>query len=787
MNVNKISIFLVLLIALSSCSTRKYLNPGDVLLKSNKIEVLGDKPIESKIRISEQLSILYRQKPNRNWLLLIPREYLHYYVQTRKNKDSWFIKSLAKPSETPALLDTALCNLTQQNITNYLYNQGYFYARCAYNISIKRQYATVTYLVNPGEQFYINDIQFSADDKSIEELINQHQDASFLVLGEPLDFSVFQKEKARISELIFNNGYAEFNPIYIQTLDVDTFGLKCNVRLHISNPEGRSDHPRYTVNRIVVDPFYFPGDTLDSIEQEYDSIKFKVLPYYQFVKPKVLASKISFRPGMIAGKYLIDESYSQLNRLGIYRFVNIEAKIDTLDKLKINYNIQCSPMKKWVFDFGADFNYTSVKALSQTLFGISGFVNLKNRNLFKRAESFSTKLEVGTELPLFDFKRYNSLSVHYSNELSLPSFYDITGSWGIAKNSWKLITKLSADPKPLPNKPDSRTNMRIGIDYEKLDSLYSYISLNANIEYDWWIKRRKRISLHTLGFSLYLPETEEKFDTLLKDNPFLANSFKGRRLFTSYFLDNLTFYYQSRVLNNKQHLFIGNLNLSGIEVHAANKIYNALASKKDTFSLGEFEFSKFIKTEIDYRFHYAFSDKSKLASRIAFGIATPFGASNTVPYIKQFYSGGPQSLRAWNIRELGPGAKLPDKSLSRPIYYSSGDIKLEANVEYRFDIVWRFKGAIFLDAGNIWLLPDEGLTKQQGAFSETFYEDLAIGTGLGLRIDMSYFLFRVDVGFRLRNPYEENGSHWIFSEKNPVSVKNLFNNSTLHLALDYPF
>ena len=152
-------------------------------------------------------------------------------------------------------------------------------------------------------------------------------------------------------------------------------------------------------------------------------------------------------------------------------------------------------------------------------------------------------------------------------------------------------------------------------------------------------------------------------------------------------------------------------------------------------------------------------------------MAVPFGGSKTIPYIKQFFLGGPQSLRAWGIREPGPGGDPVSSTLGeRGNYYSAGDIKLEANAEWRFDIIWIFKGAIYLDAGNVWRLPQSGAENNLGNFSKKFYEQIAFGTGFGLRMDLSYFLFRVDLGFKLRNRYlNETNRYWIYSKKDPVS------------------
>ncbi|MBK8483995.1 MAG: BamA/TamA family outer membrane protein [Saprospiraceae bacterium] len=782
MNHHKFNILFALSVFLCSCNTTRLLQPNELLLKSNKIEIENFKSLETKVSLNEQLSTLYKQKPNRNYFLFVPREHLYYKYVIKKQKDNWITKTLAKQSEKPSILDTSLCTATRNNIYNYLFNMGYFAANCRYEIKSKNQKASVTYYVNPGERYIINDIQFLAEDSSIQKLLEENQEASFLKPGNPLDNSLFQSEKARISELLFNNGFVEFNPIYIQTLDVDTIHLKANIKLNIINPEFKSRHTQFTVNKINVNPNYKPSDSTKLIHTVQDSIDYLIDPENKFVKLSVISSKIGFRPNTISNKSYIDETYDKLSRLGIYRFVTIEPKIDSLDPTKINYNILLTSHKKWVFDFGADLNYTSIKTTSKTLFGVSGFVLLKNRNLFKGAESFTTKFEVGTELNLFNLNKFNSLNFHYSNELSLPSFYDITASWRIARFLFRPFTKLK-------DRPDSRTNLKIGADYENLVELYKYTSFNTNIEYEWQISRRKRVSLHTLGFFLYLLTTTDTFNSILKNNPFLENSFKGRRILTSFFLDNFTFYYQSKLNRKSQHALITNFNISGLEVQALNNLYKFTSSKNDTFSFGEFEFSKFIRGEIDYRFYYSISEKSRLATRFSIGYVSPFGFSNSVPYIKQFYVGGPQSLRAWNIREIGPGSyNLNTANINnRQTYFAAGDIKLESSIEFRFDVIWRFKGAFFIDAGNIWLLPDAFNEDKKGIISKNLLNEIAIGTGLGVRLDLSYFLFRIDAGFKLRNPYETEGKHWIYSNKYPVSLKHLFENYTLHLALDYPF
>jgi len=781
----KITLFVLLMLGLFSCNTAKYLQPEEVLLKQNKIKIESSGSEESGFRIKDQLLPLQKQKPNKNHLLIFPREWYYFIAQKRKNKDSWLTKTFQKQSELPALLDTASCEITKRNFNNYLYNLGYFKASTEYKIKIKNQKAKVTYFVNTGPRYQVNDLTYTAEDSIIEKVIENEVEHSLLYTGAPLDFNLFQNEKARLSELLYNHGYIDFSPIYIEPLIADTIHLKANLTLNIRNPNEKNKHTQYTIHQVNVNQNYLPTERSQLIDPFWlDSIQFTHSQNKPFIKPDFLTSKILIRPGQIANKSLIDETYSNLYKLGTYRFISIEGKVDSAFNNRILYNIQLSPNKKWVWDFGADVNYTSIRQARKTLFGLSGFLHLKNRNLFQKATSLSTKIEVGTELDLLQLSNFNSLNIRYSNELSFASFHDITRSWSLFRAAAGMFGKS------VPT-PDSRTNMEIGLDYENLVSLYNYTAVNTGILYDWQVKRNQRFTLRTFGFSIYIPETTSSFDTLLQYNKFLRESFTSSRLFSSFLLDNVTLYLQSRKTKHIQHSLIASFNISGVEVSALNGLYNTLFKKSAQFAIGEFEFSKFIKTDFDYRIYFNYSDRSKLACRLATGIIRPFGNSSSVPYIKQFYVGGPQSVRAWNLREIGPGSlNLADSvDSNNPTYFSAGDFKIEGNIEYRFDMFWRFKGALFLDAGNIWYIPtNDGDKKKQGFFNSQFLKEIAIGTGLGVRLDLTYFLFRVDVGFQLKNAYPDlNGDYWIYNARKAVSLANLFENSTIHLALDYPF
>lgn len=781
----KINLFFLLCVSgfIFSCNTTKNLKSGETLLTQNKIELLDISTLNEKILFKQELGTLFKQKPNRTYLFFFKRHAIYNYLEARKNKKVWFRKSLSKQAEPPAILDTFLVKATMSNMYNYMYNKGYFSVIVAPEIVRKKnKTSTVKYLISANKRTFVESIEFQAEDTSIDQLLHLNQSGSMLKPGSPLDNALFQSEKARITDLMLNNGYAEFNPVYIQNLDADTTGTKAKVKVTVANPDQRSSHTRYTVGSVRILGDYNPLVKNIFSQTKLDSISFFNSNKISFIKDDVLLRNIELRPGRLYNKSNIDLTYLNLANLEYYKFINIETKLDSNQSDKLNHTIFLTPYKKWVTDYGTDLNYTTLRTTGRNLFGVSGYINLKNRNLFHGAENFDTKVEVGAELNFVDTFGLNTINISYSNTLTLPDFYDITGTYQLSRLMLRPFIKLRKELK-------SKTAFSLGFDYVNLAALFSYNSFNAKIAYDYYLNRRNRIILTTLEVSYYKPTVFPAFQNILATNQALEQSFIGKRLFTAFFLSSLKYYYQSKKSSFIDRAFIVSLETSGLEASLVNSVGKLINSNSTGIGNNTLELAKFIKIDADHRWYYYVNSQNTIALRGAAGLAVPFGGSKTIPYIKQFFLGGPQSLRAWGIREPGPGGDPVSSTLGeRGNYYSAGDIKLEANAEWRFDIIWIFKGAIFLDAGNVWRLPQSGAENNLGNFSKKFYEQIAFGTGFGLRMDLSYFLFRVDLGFKLRNPYlNETNRYWIYSKKDPVNWSSLFKNSNIHLALNYPF
>jgi outer membrane protein insertion porin family len=778
----KIIFSLGLLGILCSCNSVKFLQANEVLLAENKIDLKAYQSSEDRLTLTQELSTLYKQKPNRNYLFFIDREWFYYYLNARKNKKIWLRKTLQKQSEPPAILDTLLIQATEKNMYNYLFNKGYFNVKVSNTVKTKKKRANVQYLVEPKNRYYVKSLVVGADDTSLLSLVQSSIDQSLLKPGSPLDFNVFQSEKSRISELLLNHGYAEFNPVYIQNLDIDTMGNFADVNLNIINPENKTEHKKYTIQNIQILNDYYPVNYEAINATLYDSILFldRNSPFY--IRNSVIAKRIGARPGLIYNKSNIEESYAKIAKLGFFKFINIESKVDSIDPSKLNQSVYLTPHKLWVFDYGTDVSYTTLKTTGQNLFGISGFINLKNRNIFHGAENFDTKLEAGTEISFLNINRFNSVNFSYSNELTLPDFLEVTRTYKWSRFLLKPWIKM-------PVEPETKTAFSIGFDYVNLTSLYSYNSLNSKISYDFNVNRRKRITMNTFSVSYYVPKVFAAFDSIISKNQFLQKSFVGQRLFTSFFLGDLRYYYQSKKSPRYNTTFIGSIETSGLEVSLIKSVSNLFKKNASIDTDSKLEFSRFIKLEGDQRWYYSLKGGASINGRFNAGVVFPYGNSKTTPYIKQFYLGGPQSLRAWGIREPGPGADPISRTVDQTgTYYSAGDVKIEANIEFRFDLVWIFKGAFFVDAGNIWLLPHKNQDSELGTLSKYAYKQIAVGSGFGLRMDLSYFLFRIDIGFKLRNPYpDENGNYGLYYPTNPVSIKGLWKDKNIHLALNYPF
>jgi hypothetical protein len=789
-NINYSLLWVLVLVAflMSSCNTLKYVPSDSALLTSNKIKLENSIDIEERSLFQSQLETI-PDKTNSTFLFWRPRLWYHY--QTLDPSDTTVVTSFIRRviAEPPVIYDSARVKTIVSDLENYLYDQGYLKGKVDYVVNINKKKAKIDYLITPGIRYYINNYNIKSDDQAILDLINSSGEKSFIIPGEALKQSIqIPLERSRITKLLMSNGYAAFHSSYIPTpIEADSVGNKIDLTLQISNPPGKS-HKKFTVGtvKIILD-FEKSGQLVNYVENEFDGILF-YSPSPDFrIKPKYLAKFILFRPGEEYNLNKIIETNTKLAGSSIisYSYINHKEVLDTLSQtVNIEYYI---PLNKNV-DFNAylDSYYAEFSSdAGRSLFGISGGVSNDHRNFLGGAEEFRTGLQMETDINLRgtdSIGLINSFRLNFNNDLRLPRFIDI---FGLAKGLNKIRiggNGLLGDGLLNSLEKESNTRFSLGYEFLTLINFYTRNSLNATFGYEI-INSKYKLQINQIGINYYfIPKIKPPFRDILNENPFLENSF-GNRLFTGFLFNSFYFEKTAKSPIGNESKFIALFEVSGLEVMAANAFVNGL---KEQFKIGDLEFAKFAKLGLDYRKYFYLGAKQAVAMRINTGIGLPYGGSTSVPYVKQFYVGGPESIRAWKIRELGPGSFVdpsfnPDTKLA--VFYQAADFKLEFSWEYRFKMFASLEGALFLDGGNIWSLRTKEQDPREGArLSSKFLSQIALGSGIGIRMNFEYFLLRFDIGTKVRSPYKINGRHYPYPNFNK-SLKDL----NWNVALNYPF
>lgn len=814
------NLFLVLAVAgFSSCNTTKYLEVDDFLLVSNDIKFRNAKDIDNKRKIKYELTKLYKQIPNSNFFF-VPREWFYFKTnrpQDTTKLDNWVRRVIAEP---PSVYDEELAQATSESMEQYMHYRGYFNAEVVYAEAVnkKRDKINVTYYIDAGKRLRIDTTFFSSEDPKIERILERIKPGTYLKEGEPVDGLLYEKERERITRQLLNSGYASFLSNYVGQLEADTTlrANRANLYLEVLPPPNDTLHQVFFIGDISIYPDFDPLRPEQELrDTTIDGLLFKTGSEEFEVKPQTIINAIYLKKGNLYRQEDYDKSIRALSALGVFRFVRIKQEVDSTGQSILNFRVELTPNPK--LEVGVDFelNYTnrSTSSTSGDLIGLSISPSIKNRNLLKGAELLVSNLSTGIEVnpsSINNARFWNTVDLRLQSELYIPKFLDYF-------NIWKGINNLFTEDQKIASGQDFHTRLeenattRISASYNYLLLLdfYRYNLFNAYYGFDLQRSNTHRYIINHVGIDFLKPFTEPAFEELLATNPFLERSF-GQQLFVSLLFRDFNLLYTSRPNRYGASKFLGvNVEMAGAEVWAGNKIYNALASEPDTLRLGNTDFSQYVKSELDFRYYQTFSPKNSLAARAAVGVALPFGFTSDVPYVKQYYVGGPSSIRAWPARSLGPGGYEDttfniNSVANRLLFFQTGDIKLEFNLEYRFDIFWRFKGALFLDGGNIWTLredPDRcgsqfrfgnpGIACDEGTRSRAtaFYKQIALGSGFGFRLDFTYFIFRLDMGVRLRNPFPLRGTNGNIREGDYWTdfSKWKLRDLNFNIGLGYPF
>ena len=749
----------ILLIFLFACNPARQIPQGKYLLVKSKI--IADTLILSK----ESFLPFIKQKPNRKILGLF-RFHLGVYNLGSAGKNKKFNRWLKSIGEEPVVLDSELTDRSKQQINLYLSKNGFFNAVVSDSIEIHKKKANVNYYIKYNQPYILRKINYATLDTGIIKYINFYQENSLLHKGDRFNEEIFEKERERIVLDLKDRGYYFFNRNYIafqvdtslgnHEADVFMYLNKINENLNPAYSENEivSNHQTYRLRKIYIQTDYNPKNP--SLTVPKDTVYFKGYYMLSMGEKSVLRENILLRNLFIkeGDTYLqrdLDYTYKKLQDLNIFKFVNFNFTEVSRDNDQNDYlldlKIQLTPMSK------QDYTTESEATNSGGNIGIAGSFGYRNKNTFRGAEVLAVKIKGGLEaIPNFN-------SVEETKRLLFFNTYEIGPD--ISLNFKKFLLPAFIERKT-SRYANPKTNINLGFNKQARPD-YSRSITNFALSYNWTPTRKQQIIFYPLDINSVKvslsPEFKSKLETL--SDP--------RLLYT----------YDTHIISSSHTTWIySNQKVGSVNDFIFLRITFEVSAKLFKESLNP---SQFKKGDFDFSYHQFINSYNNVVYRLAAGYGLPYGTSRSLPFEKSFFSGGANSVRAWNTRTLGPGSYKKDINIEQ-----SGDIKIESNIEFRSEL-FKFpngmilEGAAFIDAGNIWTR-NKDVGRPGGEFSKDFISQLGIGGGTGLRFNFSFFILRLDAALKLRDPSLELTDRWVYPNQ-----KFGLNDVTWNLAIGYPF
>lgn len=765
----------------TSCNVSQFLSADERFLKKESLEIDGRLDKDERKKITDNLLLQIDQEPFKR----LPA-YTYFKNEGKidsSGKQPWFYRLVA---QQPRYFDSISIENRTVSMNNYLKKAGYFDAKVTYETRLKGdKFGSVKYIAHPGEIYRFRDVTYEVQEPQLAQFLAPYWDNSFIKRGEIVSDEVYQFEKNRVSDILYNSGFYYFDKSLIRPLIADSVGHQVDAVFRLNRTENPTAIQRYKVGRINIRSDYDPTyNKLYNLDTTINGYRFLQIEDKFNVKPNTLLRYIYLKQGDYFSKYNYNRTFRQLNRLGLFRYININQTPDDLDSTMLNIDIYLPPYKSLDFSLDFDVNYTNLQASTSRLFSYATQIgtSILKRNLFNGGELLRTSANVGLETS-FDSTVFRN-EYRLQNTLTVPRFMDylgiISGLKTIqTKNGPLLGEKFIATL-------EDRVTTNIGLDFEYVffRQWYKYFNFNGTYGFDIVQDNEHQYRWNHFGINYFNPTVFSRYSEILARNRFLEESFINPRLFSGFLFRDLFFLYKTIPDNLGNYEFFNTYaELSGFEMNIFNNIFSP---NKEWKLFGSTEFSKFFKLYVEGGFNKHLFNKVFYAAKLNLGVGRPFGTSLAVPYLKQFEIGGPSSIRAFPIRKLGPGSYIDafqQEHFPRGPFYQTGDLKVEYVSELRFDLFYILKGAIFLDAGNIWSLNrNDDRIGARFIWKERPWNQVAVGSGVGLRADFEFFVFRLDVGTIVKNPYKIESSY------NPyTSFSDRLRRLEYNLALNYPF
>ncbi|RNL51249.1 hypothetical protein D7004_16180 [Pedobacter jejuensis] len=755
-------LFIMACLVWAGCSSTKSLKPGQVLYTGADVIINPDssKKIDDQKQVKTDLESKTRPRPNKS-ILGIKYKLGIYNLAGEPKKPKGFKNWLRKQGEPPVLLSEVKLKYNNDVLSSYLISEGYLQAEVTGDTVVKDKKGKAIYTAITGDRYKINKINFPPDTGVLTRIINENKGKSLLKVGDFYDLDVYKNERIRIDNDLKERGYFYFSPDYLIMQVDSTIGKNLvNVSVAVKNIAPDAGLKPYTIKNINIYPNY-------SLRRDSNLRKLKPIQYKDFniyddkntFKPRLFDRLVFFQKGELYNRKDHNQSLNRMVNVGAFQDVRAEfLPLDSFKNDQMDLNIYLTPLKKNSLTFSV-----TGTSKSNNFVGSEVKVTQTTRNLFRGAEQLDVSVSGGFETQTRGTSLgRNQISLTAEGKLTFPRlivpFYKPNSTTAFIP---KTITSLS---------------------YQMLNrgSEYTLHALKGEFGYNFKENIYKEHNLNPISISYVstsFPDSTTQ-TRIFNENPLLRSTLENQFIIGSSY--NFTYTNQMEDSRRNNSYFFGGIETGG-------NVWGLFAPKNDENqkSIFNIPLTQFVRLEADFRNYYKINKSLIWANRLNLGYGYAYGNSTSLPFVRQFFAGGGNDLRAFPARALGPGTfKVADSAVFAD---QGGDIKLMLNSELRFKIVSVLYGALFADAGNVWLRKEDPLRPGSEFKAKNVLNELAVGTGAGLRVDATIFVIRLDVAFPVRKPYLPEGQRWVFDSIAFGNKDWRRENLIFNIGIGYPF
>jgi outer membrane protein assembly factor BamA len=765
-NLSRLLTFIFLCLVVAGCSSTRGLKPGQILYTGASVKINPDtsSKIDDEKFVKTTLEGKTRPKPNSS-ILGFKYKLFFYNLAGEPKKPKGFKHWLrTKLGEPPVLLSEVKIKYNNDVLTSYLISQGYLQSVVTGDTIVKGKKGRAVYTALTGQRYKINSISFPKDSGNLANIINQNKDKSLLKVGNFYDLDTYKAERDRIDNDLKELGYFYFSPDYLIVQVDSTIGKNLvDIRVRVKDIAPDAGLKPFTIKNINIYPNY-------SLRRDSTLRRLDPLVYHDFniyddrntFKPRVFDRLVFFKKDELYNRR--DHNLSLNRMVNIGAFQNVKAEFLPLDSFKndqLDLNIFLTPLRKNSLSFGV-----TGTSKSNNFVGSEVKLTQTTRNVFRGAEILEISASGGFETQVSgqSAQNLNSYSLTGEAKLTFPRFI---------VPFYKPSSTNAFIPKTIAS-----------ISYQLLSrgSLYSLNSFKGEYGYSFKENQYKEHILNPISINYVQPSIKGDTSQLFDSIPGLRYTLERQLIIGS----NYNFTYTNQMDQSRRN----NMYFNG-SIETGGNVWGLFTPKNGMGQRSIFDvpLNQFVRLEADFRDYFKINRGVTWANRLNIGYGYAYGNSSSLPFVRQFFAGGSNDVRAFRARSLGPGTYniLDHLTDSTAFADQGGDVKLMLNTELRFKIVSVLYGALFADAGNVWLRKEDPQRPGSEFKVKNILSELAVGTGAGLRVDASIFVIRLDVAFPVRKPYLPEGQRWVFDQVSFGSSAWRRENLIYNIGIGYPF